>query len=289
MPVVQRKQLRRDLGLRRLRETVVGTTSLSLGANASLNVMDRTLAAPDFSGEGYHARSWIRVASGDYRVGSFNTASGAFAGGALVIYAIASGADFEVHDRLSPSEMDGAIDETILQLRARREVGLPTIDGKTFYTLDGAASPNTIVNVLNVYYYANPDGSLNRDRRQLVQHAIVNTGSGQELRLPYGLGGSLQLIVDAILQLTLGAGGDGATINLPDEETILWGAAARCYDLLAARSGGQETAAYERRRMEAARTFSRLSRRFFPEIAKQITFEQPVGAVFGGALDDWAF
>lgn len=280
MPVFQRKQLRQDLGILRLRQTIVGTTSLSLGANASLAVLDRRYAVPDLSGQDLYSRAWIRVASENYQVGSFNTGSGAWVGLTPVINAIASGADFEIHEKLDPDELDRALDETILTLPLRREVGLRTVDGATFYTLDGAASPNTIRTVLAVYYFANPDASLNRDRRDLVEHEIVTTPTGMELRITRGLAASQQIILDAHLTLSLGAG-DAATINLPDRETVLWGAAARCYDLLIQKSPGQFEGAYRQRRAEAAKAFSVLARRHFPETFKELTLSPR------GPLDDW--
>jgi len=274
MPVLQRKQLRRDLGQRRLRTTTIGTTSLSLGANASLAVMDRTYAIPDFSGQELYERAYLRVASTDYRIGSYNAPSGAFVGLTPLVVAIANNADFEINERISPGEMDRAIDETIMSLPVRREIGIPTVAGVTFYTLDGAASPNAIRAIMNVYYHSSPASSLNRTRQDFQQQEIVTTMSGVEVRIHGGLAASMQLMLDVLLQMSLGAG-DAATINLPDEEVILWGAAARCYDLLLADAPatGQTAAEYRTRRAEAARTFSLKSRRFLPEIIRKLTFE----------------
>lgn len=286
MVVLQRRQLRQDLGIRRLRQTLVGTTSTSLGANASFVMLDSFRSNYDFSGQGLYNRAWIRVASADYQVGTYNAGSGAFLSGQLTLNAIASGALYELHERLNAAEMDAAIDETILGIVVRREVGIRSIDGALFYTLDGAASPNTIKTVLNTYYFANPSGSLNRDRREFVpKPQFVATPTGNELRLTPGqaLGASYQIVLDAILELSLPAG-DTATINLPHEEVVLWGAAARCYDLIIQRSPGQEAGLYEKRRSDAVRMFNRLAPRDMPEIVKPITFETPLAS---NVLADW--
>jgi len=272
MPVMQRKQLRQDLGLRRLHETIVATTSLSLGANANVAVMSRLLANPDNTGNTTYLGSFLRVASADYRVGSVNFGSGALYSGQALLNAIASGADFEVHNKLSAPDLDQAIDETILALRVRREVALPTTAGIDYYPLDNAASPNTIVNVLNAYYFANPGSSVNRDRGELVGYEIVMTATGREIRLPSDLGGSMQIVLDAVLALSLGSS-DVATINLPSEDLVLWGAAAKCYDLLIQNAPSQEAGQYERRRMEAARSYTYLARRWMPTIEKRLRFE----------------
>jgi hypothetical protein len=289
MPVLGRKSLRRIVGQRRLRETILGTTLFSPagGAGSFVTVMDRTLARPDFSGESAYNRAWLRVGSADYQIGSFNYGSGAAFGAMLLTATVASGMDFEIHDKLAPEEINTAIDETILSLRVRREVALPTIDGLTFYTLDAAASPNTIIDIKDVYWFANPSSSLNRDRREFAQHEITLTATGLELRIgPYqGLGGSAQIVLDAELQLSMGAG-DGGTINCPwDEETISWGAAARCYDLLIARSPSQEVTQYMVRRSEAAKTFTVKAKKIMPDQDFPLTFSQPFER--NPSLSDW--
>jgi hypothetical protein len=221
-----------------------------------------------------------------YRVATWNTGSGAFLGPQTIINAIVSGADFELTEKLSPEEMDRAIDETILNLPVKREVGIPTVEGATFYTLDAAASPNTIRSILEVYYYADPSNSLNRDRREFTQHEILMTATGLELRIPGGLTASQQIILESLLQLSLGVG-DAATVNLPDEETILWGAAARCYDLMLRGVAGDARSALLQDRRDAVRQYNVLASKSLPEIYKEITFEQrPIGIGLG-ALDDW--
>lgn len=293
MVSLQRKTLRQDVGVLRLAETTIGTTTLSMGTSAAFSVMDRTWALPDYTGMALYQRAWVRVASVDYRVGSFNLGSGAWYSSQIPRNAIASGADFEIHERIAPFLMDRYIDETILKIPVRREVGIPTVQGAAFYTLDGAASPHTIKSILNVYYFTNPSGSLNRDRRDIPQEAIVVTATGVELRAPYALGASQQLVLDALLTLTMGAGGDTATITFreteqPDDkyEAILWGAAALCYDYMIPRAQpGEERDALRENRSEAVRQFNRHASKGLPEISKKMTFETPFDAVPPFGLD----
>lgn len=279
MPVLQRRTLRLGVGQKRLRDTVAGVNTFSLAAGP-VTVMDRTRALPDFSGQDLFQRAYLRVGTNnlagyqDYRVGSFNVGSGAFTSLATAIDPIQSGAVFEVHERLAPDEIDKFIDETIAVLHTRREVPINTVDGAWFYDIDGAASPHTIVNYLAAGWYRNPASSVNRDFVPFQQHEVVTTGSGLELRIPGGLGASLQIVLDALLQLTLGAA-DSATINLPDQETVEWGAAARCYDLLAARAPAQEAVAYRMRRKEAVAQFNYLARQHYPEVSKPLGFSKP--------------
>jgi hypothetical protein len=277
--VLQRKQLRRDLATRRLNDGIYGTIAASAGGapvGSAVLATDVRLALPDFSGQQMYQFGFLRVASVDYRVGSFNVNTGAFVSVAAAINAIASGADFEVHQKLSAPQMDSALDETILRMGAQRiEVGIPSVPGALFYDITTVGSPNfRVTSVLDAYYYADPSNSLNRDRRNFTQEAVVLTGSGVEFRAEYALAASMQLILDALVTYTLGAA-DAATINLPDEETVLWGAAARCYDTLIADSPGQETNLYEKRRKEAVMQFNRLATKQAPQIDKKLTFETP--------------
>lgn len=279
MPVVTRKTLRRNLGTLRLRECIIGTTSISLGAGATLSVVDAYLLAnPDFTGQSLYQRANVRVASADYRVGSYNPGSGGLYSAQLLRNAIASGADFEVHDRWTAAELDGCIDQTILDLRVEREVGIPSVDGAWFYTVDNAASPNTIIDYKEIYYFASPQGSLDRQRVDLPLAQMVQTATGMELRLGQSLTASCQLVIDAYLQLSLPAD-DAATINLPDVDWVLWGAAARAYDLLIQRTPGQDASLLKERRAEAARAFSQRSARNQPGIEHKMSFEAPASGI----------
>lgn len=278
MPVVSRKQLRRDLGVLRLRECTLGTTQLAVAAATFVNVMDPNLANTDYSGQSLYQRAWTRVASYDYRVGSYNFGSGGFVSAQLTRAAIASGADFEIHDKWSAAELDLCLDQTILDLRVEREVGFPSVDGATMYTLDGAASPNSIIDYKEVYYFADPTSSLNRRRTDLPTADVVRTATGMELRLGGALQGSVQLVLDAYLQLSLGAS-DDATINIPDRDWVLFGAAARAYDLLIQKSPGQDAALLKERREEAARAFTRKSQRWQPGIEHKLGFEAPASSL----------
>lgn len=281
MPILTRKQLRRDLGTLRLQECIIGTTSVSLGANATFSVMDALLLAnPDFSNQNLYQRAYVRVASADYRVGSFNAGSGALVSAQILRNAIASGADFEVHDRWTAAQLDACLDQTILDLRVEREVGIPTVDGVAMYTLDAAASPNRLVDYGEVYYFGNPGSSLDRQRQDLVQSTIIATATGLELRLPNALAASQQIVIDAFLQLTLGAD-DAATINIPDRDWVLWGAAARAYDLLIQKTPGQDAALLKERRTEAAVAYSKKSQRWQPSFDRKLGFETPMSGNTG--------
>ena len=253
----------------------IATTSLSLNSGVAMALMDTKFANSDYSGMGLYQGAFVRAGSADYRVGSFNVGSGAWLSAQLLQSAIASGADIEISEKLSAADMDRYIDETIMTFRVRREVTIP-VNGSNFYAIDGAASPNTIKSVLNAYYYADASSTTNRLRRHdLTQEQVVFTATGMELRLPMVLTGSQQIVLDALLQMSLPAG-DAATINLGplvDEETILWGAAARCYDRIIQDAPGKEAGEYERRRKDAVRQWNRESAKARPQIDSKIGFD----------------
>lgn len=286
MVVIQRKQIRQSLGLNRIGGYLVGTSALSLGANAAFGAMDRRYANPDFSGENLYQRAWVRVASVTYQVGSFNAPSGAWVSGQFLINAVPSGADFEVSEKINPDDLDRFIDETIARIPVRQEVGLQSIDGATYYGLEGVASPHTIKNVMAVYYFGNPSSTVNRDRHEFIRHEIVTTPTGLELRIPadQALGASMQIMIDAILRMSLGPN-DAATFNIPDPEWVTWGAAARAYNSMLAAAAQTDKKALKEQRDDAAREFTTLSWRYMPEIYKELTFERGPGGI--GPLDDW--
>lgn len=276
MPTFSRKSLRQALGQNYIRDTIVGNTTSSWGALGSLSMMDSVvLANLDFSGQGLYAGGFLRVASGDYRVGSANVASGALVSAQAMRAAIASGADYEFASLLSAAEKDQAINDAIKRLRINQEVGVNTVDGALHYTIDGAASPHYIEDVLDVYYFSDPAGSLNRGETRLAWFDVKPTPTGTELRIAPALGASQQIILDALLALTLGAG-DAATINIPDERLVLWGAEAQCWDRLSKRTPGTATQQYQQFRDNAARQYSQLAAKFKPQVARRIQFDEPV-------------
>ena len=289
--IIQRKALRQHLGVNRLHTVTLGTAQLTVGVGSAVNVFDPAYGNTDYSGQQLYQNAWIRAGSADYRVGSFNVGSGAWVSAQLVRgAAIPSGGDVEIWQKISPSDADRYIDEAILQLRVRREVGILTASDANFYAVDTAASPHTIKAVLNAYVFGTPSGATDRQRHDLTQEQIVTTATGTEIRLPHGLAGSQQLVLDAILQLSLGAS-DTATLNLGplyDEEAILWGAAARVYDALMHDSPGQEFGNYEKLNLRAVKQSNRLVRKGMPQIDAKIGFDSPFEQTReSGPLDDW--
>lgn len=264
----------------RLRDTTVGTTGMAVAVGSAMQIVDQVYANVAFSGETAHDRAWVRVASFDYRVGSYNYPSGGPYSLQPVINAIATGADYEIHDKLSPVEKDQCIDQTIARIRVRQEVVIPTVDGLLEYTIDAAASPNTIAgDPLGFWYYANPDFSLDRDQRffnELPQ--IATTASGTRvLRIPAALTWSQQIVMDCLLQVTLGAS-DDATVSIPqvpDDGIVLDGAAARAYDLLVQRAPSQEAGLYLQRRREMAMAFMGAAAKLQPSQDTALGFAAP--------------
>lgn len=275
MPTFQRKALRQEVGVVRLRECTLGTTTTGAPSGTIVAAFDQHYANTDLSGENLYQRSWLRVASVDYRVGSFNYMSGAWISAQLLQQPIASGTDFEVHERLSAAELDRCIDEVLKGIRVEQEVAINALPGLTYYPIDGAASPHTIVDVGQVYFFADPSNSTDRNRRDLSQFTIVTTGSGRELRLPTALDGSQQIVLDALLELTLMAD-DASTVTLTNSDWLTWGAAAQAYNLLIQRTPGQESTLLEKRRAECARMFTKLSARRQPVRQQRYSFDAPL-------------
>lgn len=201
------------------------------------------------------------------RVASFNTASGAFVTAMVAATLAVSGGTYELHSLMAPDEKDLAINDVILRTKRVQEVGISTIDGNHIYTMNAAASPHQIEQVLDCYYFQNVSGSLSRGLSRLNNWQVVDTPTGPELRIDPSLAQSQQLVMLAILTLTLGAA-DTATINIPDERWVLSGAAAKCYDMLIRKTPGQSRGQYEKDRREFAATYSRLSQSFAPRITR---------------------
>ncbi len=264
MPVVSRKQLRQALGTERLMDTLVAYTEASLGSLALLN---RFYADAQFTADNLYARSWARfhpsvAGTGvDFRVATFNAASGAWIGNTVAAGTrVASGIEFEIHQKLSPRDKDLAIDRIIRDVRLRQEIGVQPVDDQEMYVISSAnASPHHLFTdqVYDVYYFADPSNSLNRDRRDFDWWEIQTTPTGTELRIKPAIDASYQIILDALLSLTL-AGSDVATVNIPDTDLVLAGAEAQAWGMLAANDPGQNAAEYKRKRSDAARMYSAL-------------------------------
>ncbi len=275
MPVYSRRLLRESLGRDYLRDTVVGQTSGSWGTQAgSLNIVDKSLADATASGEQLYYRHWLRLLGSagfiqDVRVGSFNTGSGAYLAAVTAATTIYSGMPFEVHGLISPAEKDRALDEAIKDVRYAQELALWAIPQGHIYSVG-----DEVLDVVDVRYYSDPTDSLNRGEGHPDWFKLVRTASGNELRINPSLIASYQLVIDAIMAPSLGAG-DLATVNLPSDKWALTGAAARCYWMLEQQSPGQETSAYKAKRAEMAREFTRLSARFQPSVSRKIQLDAP--------------
>lgn len=241
MPCVSRLRLRQLVGSTKLRDTYVGTTTGSSGVGGFATIIDSSVANLAFSGESLFVRTWLKHNGMELRVASFNTGSGAFVTQQAAATLVLSGGQYEHHRKLAPSEKDRAIDGVIGRLWTRQEVPIATVDGLLAYSI----GPN--FKVFGAYYFASPSATLDRDRREIpIGWNLVTTATGRELRLPPGgaLAGSQQLVLDAQVRATLGSA-DAATVNIPDEDWVLNGIAARCYQSLWADAPGQEAGKYQ--------------------------------------------
>ena len=259
-----------------LRDTRVSTTTGSCGALASGGyVIDSNLADPSLSGMGFYRRAWLKVAGMELRVGTFNAASGAILTSQICATLIGSGVSYEIHDLLPPSDKDRCTDWTMRRIRYKQEVAIATVDGAAVYTIDGAASPNLITDVLDAYVFADPTNSLDRAQHGLNEFRLVQTASGSnELRVSPRSTQSQQLVMLAVLAPSLPSG-DAATINVPDDRWILEGMASRAFDLLIQRSPSQEAQLFKERRLEHARNFTALSSDYQPDMARQTELDAP--------------
>ena len=258
MPVVSRARLRQQVGLTKMRDTYVGTVTASYGAVGSVTIIDGAVANLAFSGEGLYVRTWLKVNGMELRVASFNAGSGAYVTLQTAATVVPSGAPYERHEKLSPTEKDRAIDGLISHIWTRQEVPINVVDGRLDFSI------GTGFHVFGAYQFANPAGSGTRDPRVVpIAAQIVTTATGRELRLQAGslLGSGQQLILDAQVRATLGAA-DAATVNIPDEDWVLNGIAARCYQTLIADSPSQEGGKYADLARAYAQEFRRLSSRF---------------------------
>lgn len=283
MPTIQRRSLRQRLGRDFIFDTYVGTTTSSLPANTgSAYVMDPARANLAHSGQQQFKDHWLLIRDMELRVASFNFGSGAYVTLQTIGTGIASGGQYERHAKLSPADKDRAIDHMLARARVRREVGLPTVDGALVYTIDAVASPHRIVDILDVYVLTSPTATGSRERGRFVSNSvwqIDHTATGRILRVPFGsgLGASQQIVLDALLHLTLGASSD-ATLDLPDdvaEEWLLSGAAIQCWSQLIGENPRANTE-YKDLRQAEVRRFSRLSAANAPQIDRPLRFEEPI-------------
>jgi hypothetical protein len=280
MPVVNRKQLVQNLGRTWLRDTYVGTLTASMiGAAGSAQITDAATADLSLSGQGVYAGAWLYGSgSGDARVATFNAGSGAYLTQAAIFPTnLASGSEWERHDLVPRSEKNRALDESVQRLRVRQEVAFNPDGSSAVYPLGTLPIADPERDVLDCYYLADV---ANRDRRAFTWWGIANTATGYELRIDPALGGSVQIALDAVVCLTLGAG-DAATVNIPSERLVLAGAAARCYDLLAKRAPGTVAGTYTQRRDEAARIYSQLAADHKPKTARAYGFADSPPRRFG--------
>ncbi len=291
MPVYTRRGLRQTLGRGYIRDMVSSTTQTAANAAAAGAIFNNPrFIDPGLAGQGLYANAniWHLTGAYDYRVASFNAASGQYVTGQFIEATISVGDEFEVHSRLSATEKNNAIDETLKRLAFRQEVGLPTgTAGQDFFAIENAASPNYIVDVLDAYWFANPTGTLDRDLRRFDDIHLVTTATGREIRVAPAPGASAQLVLAAILTVTLGPT-EAATVNLPDDDRwLLAGAAANCYNLMIQDTPGQNDAAMSIRRAEWSRIFTDLSAKRTPEYVRKVRLGEPEDATSLWGLPRW--
>jgi len=277
MPIYSRQSLRRTLGQVHIRDTFVSVTTLSVAPQPFANVViDYAVADLRLSGQNAYAGAWIRIFGGDLRVASFNAGSGAYLSTEYGVFMgnPSIGMPYERHDVLSPTDKDRALDDSIKRLRVRREVAIDTVEGLHTYTM-----PDGVQDILGWYYFANPAGSLDRVRKSLASLEPVITATGVELRIDPALAASQQIVLDAIVTLTLGAA-DTATVNIPDERLVLYGAEAECWDLMVRKAPRGTADEYRNLRNEAARQFNLLSARFKVPVDRPLRLRDPGGQAF---------
>jgi len=279
MPVYSRAQLRLALGRERLRDTYVSRTTSSAnlggGATSSFQFMDVRQANLTYSGQGryqgayllWSGLGWPTGEDRDYRVASFNCGSGGFLLNQYISHPMASGDSYELHTLLSPREKNLALDVVIERLWDRQEYPIWAVENLAIYSL-----PAAVKSVLGVGYYSDPVASLDRGRGAIDRWSVVTTATGQELRISPTLPASYQLVIDAEVALSLGLA-DVATVNIPDRELVLDGAAAWCYELLAVNAPGQETARYRAEAQRYSRKWALGLGRSQPQVDRKMQLE----------------
>jgi hypothetical protein len=129
--------------------------------------------------------------------------------------------------------------------------------------------------VLDVRYLSDPSNTLHPGEKQVPWFRVDATASeGRELRIAPALRASQTLILDVLTGARLGEH-DLAMVDLPSDEWILAGAAARCLWLLEQRAPGKEAGMYRERRQEAVKLFSRLSQRYQGAISRRVMLDEP--------------
>jgi len=268
--VYSRQTLRRLLGTAHLMDTYVGQVAATTPiVNYSINLLDGALADLSLSGQGLYVGSWVWLSGAEFRVASFNVASGALVSQAATTATIAvQGAEYERHDAVRPSDKNRALDEAIKRLRVRQEVGLQGIDGRTAYPL-----PASVEQVLGGYYFASPDGTASRGQTRLNAVRVVTTGSGPEVRIDPAIGGSQQLVLDAITTPTLGSA-ETATVSIPDERLVLYAAEAECWGMLTRDAPVGAMASYRERQNQAALQHARLAARYAVPVDRVLRLDE---------------
>jgi hypothetical protein len=280
MPTFTRSYLRQQLGQFWLRDTIVFSTQLAVAnSTGTVMVMTNALADTSQSGAGGYNRAWLLGNGNEYRVSSVNWPSGAWVTQQLARQAIASGSEVEIHSLLSPDEKNNALNDVIKRLRRSQEVGFGGTVSAEFYDITSVASPFSISVVNNAWYWADPTNSINRDRREFSWFDVVRTATGLELRISPAVPSGAQIALDAVVTVTLGSS-DGATVDVPDERMVLAGAAVKSYDLISARSPGQEAEQYRTRRGEMAKEFSRLAALYKAQVKVKTEFDTPTAPRF---------
>lgn len=273
MPVLSRKSLRQRLGQLNLHDTHVGTNTASMAAGgASAFFIDRTLANAAFSGESQYMRAWAKHNGQTYRASSFNFPSGAFITNQMTVSGVLSGSEWELHELLSPDDKDRAIDWAINRVWNRQEVAFNSVDGLTHYSVGYEFGQ-----VFDVYVWTNPTGSGDRGKALLPPsyQSIQVTASGREVRLFTSLSGSQQIVLDAEVRASLGSA-DTATVNLVNEQMVLYAAESQAWEMIAKRAPAQDRRAFLQNAQRAAAAYSRLSQRFAPQRDSAPRFRNPV-------------
>lgn len=274
MPIYSRRTLRQRLGQEWLHDSVIGTTSGQCDIGTALTALDSAQQDPTASGEQLFQKHYLRMLGSagviaDARVASFNTGSGAFVSAVLAATTVYSGMPYEVAALISPADKDRALDTVIRDVRIRQRLPIWAIDQGRIYSLG-----DEVRDVADVYYQSDPTGSLDKGESPIPWFRFDQTGSGNQLRIAGSLVPSQQLIVDALVTVSLGAN-DLATVNVPSDSWVLAGAAARCYWMMEQQAPGKEAAAYRQRRAEAANQYTRLSARFQPFVTRRTMLDEP--------------
>ena len=271
-PTYTRKQLFQTTARLLDNRTWVGTTAGSIGAAGTVYFLDARTANTAFSGERLYDRAWVwdHGTQQAFRVASFNTASGAFITVQTAASPLASGGDFTVIPRLSPYDLNLSIDRTVSRMRGRQEVVIQATDQAHYYTIDTAASGASVQKVLNVYYFAQATATTDRDIRYFWWWGVQTTGSGTtELRIDPSVASGAQIVLDAIVDMTLGAA-ETATINLPHDEWLHSGALMHAYNLLVQQAPGQASGELRQNRAEWANQWRVANAKYQPLVDRSM-------------------